>query len=895
MKNTFAFNNGVTGGTLATVGTAPMYHHKTHTVYGAPTTQELTGIYADAVSVKIHPASVWDGMDIIPIFNSSTTEMDIWFGNPFDGGDQITIDVSGVNTQDLTGGAETGYDFRPERLFVVGDRMVAYCAVYENSASRMNKIAILSHDMDELQAGTTDNWTIHFVTNEYGTTANNVGGLWPISTPKLIDGSYWCVVCDYDSDSASGKKGGQAWVLEISTAGEPQDMVRLYTRDGGSSEHWHSGLFVSTSTGWRALWHVGDGSGSMGPQIIYRDTTDITTYADNATVDTGSGIGGSYRVSNASASDWGVVSIGAGLDEGTSLGQSTWENAFPLLTDPNDDSKFLYGGDTSGGMIKLMEFDSNDVAIGSVVFNPVAKVKRLQSGDVAARFDVFLVDASEDGQAIVANATNELDEGDGAGTYSGLILSEDGGQTWGWVWRGERTNGVAVLSDGKVIASSNVSTLSLIEITPGRKVSGKPMFIGYRPTNLISNAAGQSIIGNGGGSTTSVGSSPELALPSITHSEDVFRVDQAEGSSKPVLEPINLGVTEATITGSNAYMSLWVRKMDPDGSGEENRTTIENSFNFEFPGASISSVNNLISCPKHSTQDWIRLTGSLDGSKITSLPFNADPSDLRSRIQSPSLSVASTRFEVLYESFVLDHDRPPLPYNTRTASGVSSGKFESLAVGETWTVMVIMEVPEECWDSWTGDENDTWDAGVPLITAVDSDGTHGVTFEGKLISATVGGNGTPIVDGSFNWGVYDSGNATPTTVADNPQRTMPLVVAISKDGTGDVQYAIGRPDGVVSGTRAFANAVDLDEIKFCDIDQTNALEMYIFEVQVSDTASTASELEAIVSNADISVSTGGNLPRGRGRSRMEIALRSTGRSAGGSGGEGDEQDHHTTR
>lgn len=845
---TITLDNGVTGGSMATIGDDPMYHHKEHTVFGAPLTQELTEIYADAVSVKIHPSSVWNGMDILPIFNSSTSEMDIWFGNPFRGGLQITIDVSGVNTTDLTGGAVAGYDFRPERLFVVGDRIVAYCSVYENSASRLNKIAILSHDMDDL-AAETGTWTIHFVTNEYGTNANNVGGLWPISAPMLIDGSYWCVVCDYDSDAASGKEGGQAWLLEIDTDGVPQGMVRLYTRDGGSSEHWHGGLLVSTATGWRALFHIGDSA----PQILFRDITDITTYADNATVDAGSGIGGLYRVSNASATDWGTLTVGAGVDEGTSLSQSIWENAFLLLTDPNDDSKFLYGGDTSGGMVKLMEFDSNDVAIGRVVFNPVGKVKQLISSDVAPRFDVFFVSASEDRQTIVANATNELDQGEGAGTYSGIILSTDGGQTWGWIWRGDRTNGVAILSDGRVIASSNISTLSLIEITPGAQIKTQPGFFGFRPTNLLSNAAGQTIIGdgnNGGGVTvTSVGSSPELALPSIVHGEEVFKVDQFEGSGKPLIEPVNVGMIQDDVTGSNIYMSLWVRKMNPASSSEADRMALANSFNMEFPGAIVDpATGSLVSSPKHSTQDWIRLVGMLDGDDISSLPFNADPSDLRSRIQSPGLSVASGRFEVFYESIVIDYDRPPLPYNDRTASGVSSGKFTELGLGEAWTVLVVMQVPEECWDSWTGDESFTWDGPVSIFTLSDQSDTNWITFDAELESATTGGNGTPIVDGVFDWGFSDSDDPTPTTVSDNPQRTMPVVVAISKDGTGALQYAIGTPDGVQSGVRAFPIAIDADTLRFSDINETEALEMYVHQISTLGESRTAAELETLVSD-----------------------------------------------
>jgi len=849
-KITINFDNGVAGAPMTDIGTTPMFHFREQVVYGAPKVSQLRDIYPDVLSVRVHPSSMWNGIDVVPILDATRNRMDFWFGDPFSGGVRSSYNIVGVGSLDLKADNPVpGYDFRPERIFVVGDRLVAYCAIFEQARNQLNKIAVLSAAVTDIQTGVADPWTIHFVSNEYDSIPLKVGALWAASTPILAEGAYWTVMCDYDNRS---KEGGQSFLVKIDPDGTPLGMVRLYTRSGQTSEHWHGGAILFDGSSYKVIWHMGD----TDRRLVFREITSILDFENNASVDLGSGIGTQYHIKNASSLDWGPLTVAGGPDETTTLTNSRWKNAFVLAPDPNDPSKFFYGGDTSGGMIERVTIDNHGVAVCETVFNPTAKNVRMANGRQSARFDVFFV--AQNGSKMVALANNELDRGDGAPNYTGVIQSEDGGNTWGWVWRGGVLNGVAVLSDGRILASTNTSRDTLRGIIPGAKRSGFPAFFGYRPPNLLGDASQQTLVADGGGEVVSVGSNPELALPPIVHTEEAFSIERNEGSPLAFFEIIHRGLPQAPVVTSNIQFALWTRRKFPTSSSEADRMMVESQFSLESPGALFGTpTQTYMPTPSSTSNDWIRLTGSYNGGNMTGT-FSFDPGDLRSRLKARGLGVSTGNSEVLFEAIAVDHDRPPLPYITRTSSGVSSGKFEHLGLGPSWTMLVVMQMPEETWDAWSGNEADAWDTPAPLLTISDASDTNYITFQGLLSRTAKGGNSGPFIDGIFNWGLVDSHSSVATDIPDFPQRTVPVIVAISKDGLNDLQYALGGAQGVIFGSRPMPSLIDADTLRFSDINESDALEIYVHQIQANCSASSAGELGAMVTSLSFPSGTDGS-------------------------------------
>jgi len=141
-------------------------------------------------------------------------------------------------------------------------------------------------------------------------------------------------------------------------------------------------------------------------------------------------------------------------------------------------------------------------------------------------------------------------------------------------------------------------------------------------------------------------------------------------------------------------------------------------------------------------------------------------------------------------------------------------------------------------------------------------------------STAAGGNGASFTSADFDWELVDSDSATATEVDDHPARNVPVLVAISKDGTGAIQYAVGTPGGVVSGTRAMSTAVDADTLRLSDVGETDALEMYIHKIEYDATARTAAELEGVIeSGAFPAGSALTTRHRRRSRDRGALALR----------------------
>jgi len=206
---------------------------------------------------------------------------------------------------------------------------------------------------------------------------------------------------------------------------------------------------------------------------------------------------------------------------------------------------------------------------------------------------------------------------------------------------------------------------------------------------------------------------------------------------------------------------------------------------------------------------------------------------------------------MFFEAVNVGSDRPPGIYGARTDSGVASGKFTSLGLGTSWTVLAVLQIPEECWDAWAGNHADTWSSAAPVLSIADSGDTEHVTFQALMNSTAAGGVGTAFTSADFDWEIVDSDSATATEVDDHPARNVPVLVAISKDGTGAVQYAVGTPGGVSSGTRSMSSEVDADTLRFSDVGETDALEMYIHKIEYDSNARTAAELESVIEDAGL--------------------------------------------
>lgn len=841
---TISFNNGVTGGSLTAIGDDPFYHDRTQVVYGAPAVEDLSATYAPSKSVRVLQTCRWDGQDIVPMLNTSDLEVDIWFGDPTDGGTRVTLDVNNGGSMDLKkDNPVSGYTFFPQRFFIVGDTIIASCSATEASAGRRNKITIMHASMDDIVNEVSDPWTIDFVANEYSSASDLVGSSWAMMEPQSFEGSYWSIVCDYDSRD---KEGGQCWILEMDSAGVPVGMVRLHSHSGETSEHWHGGCILYDGVEYTAIWHHGDGT----KRLMYRTISSLANYANNATVDAGSGISGSYRVKNASASDWSTVGVAAGPDEATSLTNSEWKNAFILCPDPSDASKFLYGGDVSGSLVERVSLDSNKIAICETLFNPISRVSQQEGPASSQQLSTFYT--SRIGDDLACPVSNELDEGLPVPQYTGVIASDDGGESWGWIWKGTPTrgvtqnDGVAILSSGKVLIGALTSGHVVTAITRGAKLSGKPLFFGFRPTNILGSAADQSILNNGGGSATSLGSSPEKALPAFLHSEEVFRINSSEGGGSANIEFVNLGLDGDAIKASNLYMMFWTRRRNPSSADEDQRMQNDTRLGINSPGVDYGSANNRNTVPpKTASNDWVCITGVYDGGYITGT-YNFDPSDLRTNVRQLGVGISSGDIELCMNAIVVDVDRPPLPYSSLSDQGVASGKLGSLSLGSAWSVLAVLQVPEECWDSWSGNEDGEWDGIVPVLSI--DDGVNSIEIGGKMDSVATGGAGAAHVSADFHWDITDSDSATPTEIEDHPLRTVPVVIAVSKDGTEAIQYAIGGPGGVTTGTRTMASSISPTTIRFSDEGESDALEMYAHKLDVLPHALDADHLGTAASN-----------------------------------------------
>ena len=865
---TIRFDNGVTGGTLTDINDTPIYHDRDHAVFAPPSVNSITGTYPNAKTVRVIGSGAWDGDDIVVVRNITDRAFDVWFGSPATG-TRVSYDIDASGFADMMADDPvSGYRFAPECAFVVGNYMIVCCNVYVSADSRQSRIAILYASMSDLEAGTSDPWTIAFVTNEYGAAADLVGGLWCMTDPVEYEGRHWAMIADYDSNN---KEGGQAWILEIAN-GIPNGMVRLHTRSGGTNEHWHNGCIVYDGSAYKAVMQVSDNE----RYVMFREISSLLNYAANAIVDTGSGIGGSYRVSNASASDWGAVTIAAGYDLATSLTNSRGKNMFVLGQDPLDDSKFITGGDVSAGLIDRCSFDANDILVAETAFAAHSRHIRAMANESTQHFSIFKW--SRNGNNIAAIVSNEIDQSANVKEFSGVVHSTDGGLTWGWVWKGstslglDQLNGVAMLSDGTIVVGSSDTSTSLRVITPGAQIKGQPLFVGYRPTNLLGNAVDQSILSSGSGQITSAGTSPEQVAPFSMSVDEFFDMAHVEASAGGALEMVNLGLDETEVTSGSVAITFWTRRKTPSGTDEADRLANDVLFNYQIPGVTMAS-NSRSASVASITGDWARVTTIIDGTGITG-SFSADPADLRAFVRGQALGRTESNTEMFFEAVNVGAGRPPGIYGARTDSGVASAKFTSLGLGTSWTIMAVLQIPDECWDAWAGNHADTWSSAAPVLSIADSTDTEHVTFQAMMNSTAAGGNGASFTSADFDWELVDSDSATATEVDDHPARNVPVLVAISKDGTGAIQYAVGTPGGVVSGTRAMSTAVDADTLRLSDVGETDALEMYIHKIEYDATARTAAELEGVIeSGAFPAGSALTTRHRRRSRDRGALALR----------------------
>lgn len=863
VKASITFDNGVVGSPMTTVGSEPMFHHRDQVVYGAPVVSELNSAYPVNQSVRVFPSSVWDGIDVIPILNVSTSTLDFWFGDPFEDGVRTSFSIEGDGSTDLMNGSPIpNFQFRPDRFFVVGDRMIVYCSVEQANSPgalhRSGKIAILSASMLDLQDGVLNPWVVHYVSAEYSNVAHRAGGLWAISEPVFYEGAFWSVVTDYDS---SLKRGGQCWILKIDPAGTPLNMVRLHIRNDVRFEHWHGGCLLFDGTSYKAIWHHGD----QVKRLMFREITSLSEFATNATLDTESGIDTEFQTMVGSDQDWGPVRVAAGPDLDTALTNSQWKNAFILGQDPHDESKFLYGGDVNAGLIERGVIDSNGIAVCSTVFNPMSRNIRQEQNESSSHLSTFFV--ARQGMKMAGIVSNEL------GTdsvlvpqYTGVIESEDGGQTWGWIWKGSdtsglsQTSGICVLTNGRVIIGSLDQASTVRGILPGGKVNGKPLFVGYRPSNILGSSSVQSVLNDGDGQVLSIGSNPEKPLPSITHSEAGFQLNRIEGvGGGAALKLTEKSLNLIDLSSSNLNAAYWTRRTTPTSQAEQMRMVIDTRFGWQVPGALVdfgAATERFTPKPKVTSDDWVRVISQYNGDHLSG-DVSAGLSDLNASVRAANIGTSSGNSEVFFEYLNIGHDRPALPFKSITDSGVSSAKFETLSLGESWTILVAMEIPEECWDSWSGNEIGAWEYPAPLLTISDESGASFASIQANMTRTAMGGPDNLFNNADFAWEIIDSESGQPTQVADHPIRTSSVVVAMSKDGPSKLRYAIAGPQGIASGNRSMAALINADTLRFSNIDETDALEMYLLSIQADCRALQVEELEILVSTLSFPPQSGG--------------------------------------
>lgn len=869
---TITFDETVSGATMTAVGDSdPIVSERTQVSYGAPTVESLSSEYAAAQSHIVYRSGVWNGVDIVLIRSSSSRSLDIHFGVPGSGASKVTIDMDDGSNSDLMAGQPvSGWRFEISQTFVIGDMLHFYCAAHENATGRSSKMAWISADLNDLQAEATTPFTLHAVSDEANSSIDGTGGIWAIAdAPYESEGSYWVVSTDYAS--GSGKHGGQHFLTEYDSDGNYVDTVNWHDLDAiGEDSHGHGGCITydPVAEEFVLVCHYGDGN----PRVITRTLTNLSDYNTNAVGNVNSGIGGSYRIKDAHSSDWGPVVVAAGVDLSTTLtGASNASNNLVLGHDRNDPSKFLYGSDTGSGMVLRGEFDSNGVAVFETVFNPSSRSNAaIEANQSRKQFSLLYVSRNDSG-VIAGIVYNEISNAGNATEYSGIVMSTDEGQTWGWVIKGDRTSGftgnggIAVTQGGKIVVGTVDTVESVRIITPGAAVSGKSIVVGKRPangTNLLGNASAQQINNSGGGALTSSTSPPQGALPYGATTYEYFSLNTTEATNGESTRLCNANISE---DAKNLYVMGYTQRLDPTGANEIDRmtNTLWKQFAINGGAGSSSAEEWVMQHNNASSRDWTRFMGVYDPDNYN----GTFPNNCSLFMPNRGIGLAATtgRFAFAYEGVWDGLDRPPLPLLSPTDYGVASGKFTGLALGTSWTVLVVAQVPEDCWDVWSGDEAGVWAAGVPMFSIADATDTNTVTFQGFLEAAALGGIGGAIDDADFNWGLLDSESATPTEVRDYPVRTMPVVVAISKSGAGDLQYAISAGGNLSSGTRAMAVEVDADTIRLCSVDESEALEMGYLKIQHDRMARSSSGLESLVKSAEIS--TGGLRSRDRSRER----------------------------
>jgi hypothetical protein len=675
------FNNATVGGTLTTVGDAPMYHHRDHAVFGAPVVDQLTTDYPTAGGAQVHRASVWNGQDITPLYVTNLLRYDVWFGNPANGGTKQSWSANSGGLTDIMLGSVSGYRFIPQQSTVVGDRLIIACAVNVAADSRTSRVGIISAAMSDIAAGNSTPFTVHYVSNEHGSTANGIGGVWMSSIPVEYAGSTWIAITDYAS---TPKNGGQTFLLNVANNGTVGEMVRLSVFTDETGQHTHPPLLLYDGSKYIFAWHDGD----LSISTFVRTIADIDDFAANATIDTGSGIGGLYRMKNASLTDWSAAQTAAGPVTDMDTGS---QNLFLLCLDPNDSSKFLKGADTDAGLIDRGRFDANNISVYETVFAPVVAHIPQESDASVLASSSFIADVT--GQNIVALVSNEMSSVASVltshPTFSGVVYSSDGGQTFGWAWLGApnagvvQNCGVAVLRDGTIIIGSVDTTSSIRVITPGAVRKGKPLFTGFRPTNRLLDL---DTLANDGKSTSADATvtaahdgTTEKALPSIVHSQNGFTIER-DDSATDNAGTLNLwdsSAPAAEIAAANMIVAMWTRRRTPDDNDAEWRA--RNGLRYWlWTAAQYGATGNDTGFPTYDgmTDDWVRTLMLYDGANVIGTPTN-----LRFVLRGPALAAAAARTEVMFESVVIDHDRPPLPYNVVDASGISAGKLEGLGLG----------------------------------------------------------------------------------------------------------------------------------------------------------------------------------------------------------------------
>lgn len=866
---TITLNNGVTGATLTQVGDAPFYAGKNHAFSSPSEVVELTSDFANTVSVKVEGHGVWNGQDVLVIAQNSDTDLHFRFGDPVTG-TTVIHDYTSASGFDMmvdnpvVEGGKT-YRFKPQRFFIVGDVMIAFCAVQNVTDGVTQRIAFLSTSMADIAAGTTSGWTVHAVSPIANASIDATGQFWACQQAYSADGMEFFAWSDYASDP--GKAGGVSGIAGFTSAGVFDDAIVTDTYSYTSS-HAHQPCLFATSAGHAMLSSRNDAVRYYGLRTI----TDLSTYADNAVVNAGSGLGTSYKMKDVSATDWSAEANAAGMTDPTpsAYNNSKFPNYFMLGAKPSDPTKVLVGCDLSDGIINQFSIDSNNKLYVENLFAPAARHISSDVGESANMFDLFCL--ARNGNHLAGVFFNELGaSGSSVSELSGVVYSSDGGDTWSIVWRGTSASGltgqsgIAVLQDGTIIVGSVDTNSSVRVITPGIATTVNPLRVGSRAPNLLSGA--QVDVASW---IASSGTSPELALPSFLHNENTFEVIRDETAGFGYITPCLSILTETAFRAHGCEYTYWTRRLDSAGSTIDDGLGINLLQKFHLSGTTWLSPNpearqNAPALDRFANNDWVAHTVTIKGANLGLPSFAVDPGHIHQFNYGNGQAASISKVEIYFDRFSSNaRRRPNFPGGARTDDGIASAKFEGIGSGSTdWTALAKIRIPDDCWDVWAGGSDDAWPSSVPIFTLTDG-GSNGITFDALLSSAASGGGSVAYSGGSFTFGLWDSGNATRTTQAHIPLRGESLMIAISSNGN----YAIGTPTGIVSGTRAGVPSFELDTLMLSGIDGVEVLEMDHAGYEFDGEARTTSELEAVVENGSIPASTvSGNRSRSRSRAR----------------------------